>query len=485
MKKLLTFVIVPAVAVAMVFFESTLFSHNVLIARFLAVALVMIVWWMTEIVPLSITALLPVALFPLLGIMKGEVVSSLYFNDILMLLLGGFLIAIAVEKSGLHVRFSTLILSVFGHSPRYILLGLMTSNAFLSAWISNTTGTVMMIPVAMASLKGFSTYLSADRHKSVATGLFLGIAYSSSIGGISTLIGTPPNLIFQKIYHQTFPSLPQVTFATWAMIGVPLSLLMLVLTWGVLVYMFKIPAGRPLSEAPKPIPLPRMGWDEGWVLTIFLITIFLWTFRSDLNLGVMVLPGIGTLFPKPDFLDDGVIAIFMSIFLFLIPSRSVSGKRLLGAVDIKKIPWNVVLLFGGGFALASGFIHSGFSAWISQYFTYLSSLPVWTLIATISASSTFLSEIASNTAIAQVMMPILAQLAIHLRLSPFLLMVTSTISNSFSFMLPTSTPPNAIIFGTGKVPLQDMIRVGFLLNLLGILVVTLFMVGVFFWMGAT
>ena len=407
--------------------------------------------------------------------MKGETVASFYFNDILMLLLGGFLIAIALEKSGLHTRIATIILRAFGDGPRKILFGLMIANAFLSAWIANTTGTVMMIPIALATLQVFSKSLSKLKQESMAKGLLLGIAYSSSIGGVSTLVGTPPNLIFHKIYHQTFPHLPQISFTHWLAIGLPLSIVMLVIAWRVLIYMFDFPSGKDTARSVIDAPKRRLDWDETGVMIVFLITIFLWIFRADLNLGFAIVPGISRFLPHPDFLDDGVIAIGMAAILFLIPSKRPGQKTLLDSRAITEVPWDVILLFGGGFALAAGFMSTGFSEWISQHLVAFSQLPLVGMVGIICTTSTFLSEIASNTAMSQVMMPVLAQLAIQTGLSPALLMISATLSNSFSFMLPTSTPPNAIVFGTGKVPIRDMIKVGLILNLIGIIVVTLYM----------
>lgn len=474
MKKFFALILSPSISLGFLVFEQYLFPQNAVMARFIVVALMMFVWWITEIVPLWVTALLPVILFPVFGIMKGETAASFYFNDIAMLLLGGFLLAIAVEKSGLHKRIAALILSNFGGGSRKILFGLMSANALLSAWIANTTGTVMMIPVALAALRGFSENLPKTQQENLAKGLLLGIAYSSSIGGVSTLVGTPPNLIFHKIYHQIFPQLPQVTFLNWLVIGLPISIVMLVIAWRVLIYMFDFPSEKGLKTWQKS-PKQPIKWDEGWVICIFSITIILWMFRADLNLGFIVVPGISSLFTRPDFLDDGVVAVGMAAILFFIPSKAGTQKTLLDHQAIKEIPWDVMLLFGGGFALAGGFISTGFAEWISQYLARFAHLSLYFMIPVISTLSTFLSEIASNTAMAQLMMPVLAQLAIQTSLSPLLLMVSSTISNSFSFMMPTSTPPNAIVFATGRVPIRDMIRVGLILNIIGVIVVSLYM----------
>ncbi len=471
-----------------------------------AVALLMAVWWITETVPLAVTALVPVILFPAFGIMDGKAVSSQYFNYIIFLFIGGFMVALAMERWNLHKRMALAILKSFGAQPKQILLGFMAATAFLSMWISNTATAMMMVPIALAIIARLEEVLGPQKIKKFSIGIFLGIAYSASVGGVATLIGTPPNPIFVKIFHIFFPQAPGISFAKWFFFAFPLSLIFLFLVWILLVFLFcprREKAGvSDKDEEKKPGPsiekelfadqyraLGPISFEEKVVLVDFIILVFLWMFSKDIRIGSFIIPGWTNLFPQAQFINDGTISIAMAFLLFLIPAKNrlsstdnnkkTGNSTVLDWQTAVRLPWNIVLLFGGGFALAAGFKESGLSAWLGGQLKGLSTLPPVLIIALVCLFITFLTELTSNTATAQILLPILATLSISLEMNPLLLMIPGTLSCSFAFMLPVATPPNAIVFGTQRIRVADMARTGFLLNLLGVILITaaIFLIG--------
>lgn len=448
------------------------------IGSMMAVASLMAIWWIFEVIPLAITALLPVVLLPLLGISDGKTVSSAYFNHIIFLFIGGFLMAIAMQRWNLHKRLALKILRFTGTTPQRILLGFMLATAFLSMWISNTATAMLMVPIAM-SVVGKLEELHEGFTKHSASGIMLGIAYSASLGGIATLVGTPPNLSFARIYHIMFPMAPEISFAQWMLFALPLSVVMLAVTWLYLKTMFfrKIKldeSGRNILQMPQ----AKMSQEEKIVAFLFSLLALLWVFRADINLGFVNIAGWAKLFSHPEFLNDGTVGILVALPLFLIPSKQEKGKRLMDWEAAAKIPWDIVLLFGGGFALAGGINSSGLADWIGQQLQWTSGIHPLLIILLVTAAITFLTELTSNTATAEMALPILAGLAQASNIHPVLLMVPAAVAASMAFMLPVATPPNAIIFGTGMVNIRQMARTGFFLNLLGILLLTLI---VWFW----
>jgi len=432
----------------------------------------MAIWWITEAVPLPVTALIPVALFPLFGIMNGKTVSSLYFNHVIFLFLGGFMVAIAMEKWNLHRRIALFTLMIFGVKPAWILLGFMAVTAFLSMWISNTATTMMMVPIAMSVILNLETFLGKKDVKKYSVGLFLGIAYSSSIGGIATLIGTPPNPAFIRIFSISFPNAPEITFAQWFFFAFPISILFLIIAWFVLFVLF----GRIKFNLSKDhfrnsyAALGKMRKEEKIVLFIFVLLALLWLTRVPIVLENIKIPGWSQLFPHPEYINDGVVAIAVSMLLFIIPAKDQC--RILKWEDAKKLPWGIVLLFGGGFALAGGFKDSGLSNWVGQQLYGLKDLPPAVIVSSISTVVVGLTELTSNTATSQMVLPILAALGTSIGKNPLLLMVPATLASSFAFLMPVATPPNAIIFGTGRVTIREMFKTGLLLEIIGVIVIT-------------
>lgn len=447
------------------------------VTRTAAVALLMAAWWITEAIPLAITALLPMVLFPALGIMNGKAVAPVYFNHIIFLFIGGFLVALAMQRWNLHKRIALRILLWFGINPRSILLGFMVATAFLSMWISNTATTMMMVPIVLAIILNLEDHLGKSKVRKYSIGVFLGVAYSASIGGIATLVGTPPNLSFARILAISFPEAPDISFANWMVFAFPISVLMLILVWIYLAFFFcpkKSEFGLDLEIFKKQYrELGPISYEERVVLFDFIILAVLWLTRANIKIGAFNFPGWSSLFPHPGFLNDGVVAIAMAIILFLMPSKKQTGSRVMEWDAIAKLPWNIVLLFGGGFALASGFKESGLSLWFGHQLQGAGFLHPILLVACICLIITFLTELTSNTATAEMLLPILAALAVAVKINPLFLMIPGTLSCSCAFMLPVATPPNAIVFGTERLRIADMARAGFLLNLTGVVIITL------------
>ena len=445
----------------------------------LAVALLMATWWVFEVVPLAVTALLPVVLYPLLGIMNGKTVSAVYFNDIIFLFLGGFVVALAMQRWNLHKRIALRVLLFTGSSPAKILLGFMGATAFLSMWISNTATTMMMIPILLSIIEQISVNMDKRSSSRFTVGLLLGVAYSASIGGIATLVGTPPNPMFIKVFAIMFPKGPEISFATWFIFAFPISVLVFIFAWVYLYFLY-----RPSKEMVQTIDthlfkeqyhlLGKPSREEKVVFIDFMLMALLWLTRSGFNIGSFHLPGWSLLFSHPHFFNDGTVAILMALPLYFIPVKGKKNRFVMNWKYSKRLPWNIVLLFGGGFALAIGFKDSGLSEWFGQSLKFFSVFHPIVLIISVSLVMMFLTELTSNTATTQIFLPILASLAVSVKINPLFLMITATLSASMAFMLPVATPPNAIVFGSNKISVAQMAKTGFVLNLVSAVIITLF-----------
>jgi sodium-dependent dicarboxylate transporter 2/3/5 len=445
----------------------------------LAVALLMAIWWVTEAVPLAITSLLPVILFPLLGIMNGKEVSSTYFNHVIFLFIGGFIVAIAMQKWDLHKRIALKILMYTGISPARILLGFMVATAFLSMWISNTATTMMMVPILLSIIQKLEENIGEKAMGKYATGLLLGVAYSASIGGIATLVGTPPNLSFARIFQIMFPEAPEISFASWFSFALPITIILFIFVWGYL-YMIFSPKKTNWTNISKDTfkkqynELGKIKHEEKIILIDFVLLAVLWLTRSNITIGSFTFPGWSNIFPNPKFINDGTVAIMMAVLLFIIPTKKGKGEKIMNWKAATGIPWHIVLLFGGGFALASGFKESGLSLWFGDQLSWVVNIHPILLILIICLMMTFLTELTSNTATTEMLLPVLAGLSISTEINPLLLMIPATLSASMAFMLPVATPPNAIIFGTNRINIMEMARTGLILNLIGVIIITLF-----------
>lgn len=448
--------------------------ENSAVTKMAAVALLMAVWWITEAIPIPATALIPVAIFPLLGIMTGKAVASTYFNNVIFLFIGGFIMALALQRWNLHRRIALKIIMLIGASPRRIILGFMVATALLSMWISNTATTMMMVPIALAIILKFREWNQSAELNKFSVGLLISIAYSASIGGLATLIGTPPNLSFSRIFAIYFPNAPEISFTTWFAFGLPLTIIFLIIAWLLLSFMF----ARKRIELPKPklfkeeySKLGKTSYEEKVVLGLFLLLAALWLFRKDIILGSFTMPGWSSIWPMPGFIDDGTVAIVIALLLFIIPSRTTKG-RLMNWETASKLHWGIVILFGGGFALAAGFKASGLSVWVAQHLIGLGDITPVFITVCICTMITFLTELTSNTATSEMILPLLGSLAVAIKTNPLLLMIPATLSASCAFMLPVATPPNAIVFGTGEVKMWDMIKAGIIMNITGVILIT-------------
>ncbi len=434
-------------------------------------------WWLTETVDLAITSLLPFILLPILGISKADAVAMQYMNQIIFLFIGGFFIAYAMEKWGLHERLAYKIILLTGNTPAKVLLGVMITSWFISMWVSNTATVMMLIAAVLAIVKQKDIYHENSR-KGSATALLIGLSFSATIGGMATPVGTPPNMIFMGMYEKAFPENPPIDFLQWMTIGLPFSFLMLVASYFIIKMMF-IPTQVNHKFDMEIIlnrykTLGRMKREEKIISIIFMLTVILWFFRENLNLGVVHLKGWSHIFGVySSYIKDSTVVIFTSFFLFLIPSKQKTP--LLDWKDAERIPLSVILLFGAGFALADGFESSGLSNLAATQLYGLQGLPEWFILLCIAITVTILSEFASNTASVQLVLPVVIPLAAALGMNPLLLMLTATFSASLGFMLPVATSANTIVYGTGEIKTRDMMRVGILLDVIGVLLITAIM----------
>ncbi|SVA49506.1 uncharacterized protein METZ01_LOCUS102360 [marine metagenome] len=443
-----------------------------------AVALLMVIWWVSDAIPLFATAILPLFLFPLLGIMDGGETAQVYFNSTIVLFIGGFMIALTMEKWNLHRRIALSIIHVVGSGASRIILGFMIATAFLSMWISNTATAVMMVPIGLAIILQLEDDFGAERTHSFSVALMLGIAYAASVGGLMTLVGTPPNLALVRIFEILFPEAPPIAFAQWFVLAVPIGVIMIGFIWLLITQVFyrtsqDLTVDRVVVDKERN-QLGETSFEEKAVLAVFAMFAILLVLRVDLNLGFMTIPGWSRLLPFPEMADDGTVAIAMASLLFLIPTRdrTKGHQRIMGPDVIPKLPWNIVLLFGGGFALAAGLQTTGLAAMIGKQLEVVGNLPTFAIIILICLMITFLTEVASNTAMTEMILPVLAAVAVVTGTHPLLLMIPAAISASCAFMMPVATPPNAIVFGSGRISVAEMVRIGIFLNLIGVLVIT-------------
>lgn len=432
----------------------------------LASTLWIAVWWITEAIPIAVTALLPIILFPLTGGLDLNTTTSAFGHKFVFLYMGGFIIAIAIEKWNLHKRIALNIIQFIGTDVKKILLGVMVATAFLSMWISNTATAVMMLPIGIAIINQLKDNPNTDEDENLVFGkaMMLAIAYSASIGGVATLIGTPPNLVLAGVVLDTYDY--EITFLQWFMFGFPIALALLFICWKYLTsiaYKFQqkeFPGGK--AEIKRLLKnLGNISYEEKMVAAVFATTAFFWITRSFL---------FDTLLPE---LDDTIIAIGFAVVLFLIPSKDKS-QQLMNWEDAVKLPWGIILLFGGGMAIANGFESSGLALWIGNQMTLLVGMTTIILVLLLIAAVNFLTEITSNLATTAMLLPVLAPMAITVDLHPFVLMVGAAVAASCAFMLPVATPPNAVVFGAGYLRIPDMVNKGFVMNIVSIIILTLF-----------
>lgn len=417
-----------------------------------AVASLCVIWWVFEPVPIPVTSLVPLAVFQLTGVLTKDEVGQSYGSPLILLLLGGFILSKSMERSGAHLRLALFMVNLFGSSSsKRLVLGFMVTAATLSMWISNTATTLMLLPVALA-------VAAQAKDKELAIPLMLGVAFSASIGGIGTPIGTPPNLVFMQVYEQQFNQ--SITFTTWMSWGVPVVLCMIPMTW--------LWLSRKLTYTGG-FEMPEVGaWSslEKRVMTVFTITALAWVTRKE------PFGGWSSWFDLPNA-NDASVALIAVVMMFLIPSGNKEDKneKLLDWDTATTIPWGVLLLFGGGICLAKAFGVSGLSATIADNLSDLSSLPIWLMIFAICLGVTFLTETTSNTASTVLLMPVLAATAMGSHIDPKLLMIPAAISASCAFMMPVATAPNSIVYSSGFFTTKIMAREGIVLNICGAIII--------------
>lgn len=435
----------------------------------------MCTWWFTEAVSLAVTALVPVLMLPVLGIADCKSVSQQYTDSIVFLFIGGFMLAFAIEKWQLHKRIALKILSVVGTKPATVLFGVMLSTYLISNWISNTATTMMLFGAVFALIQETKNYISKNSGK-FAAALLLGLAFSATIGGLATPVGTPPNMYFFKAYKQAFPESTDLNFLKWSSIGYPISITFLLFTFFVLNFYFlrkKVNLDIDKSYFKNAYAqLGKFSWEEKWVFGVFISCILLWFTRADIDFGSFVFKGWNHIFIVPKYVDDAFVAILAAMVLFLIPSKANKGEALLIWDDAKKLRYDIILMFGSGFALAYGFEISGLSDWLATSLHILKGVPPFFIILGICMVVTVISEFASNIASIQLAIPVMVALQKDLEVAPLLLMMPATFAASLGFMLPVATAANTIVFGTREIEMRDMLRVGIVLDIVGILIIT-------------
>lgn len=421
------------------------------------------IWWIFEVTHLSVTALLPIILFPLSGALNLTETTASYGHKYIFLYMGGFMLAIAIEKWGLHKRIALNIIRLLGTGISRIILGFMIATAFMSMWISNTATSVMMLPIGMAIVTQLQDHPDTEENENQLFGksLMLAIAYSASIGGMATLIGTPPNLVLAGVVEQTYGV--EISFAQWFSFGFPITLLLLFIAW---LYLTRIAFSFKIEEFPGGIQeikrliknLGVISSEERSVVIVFIITATLWISRSFLQ---KVIPA----------LDDTIIAVAAGFILFMLPS-SQEKKKILNWEEAVKLPWGIMILFGGGMAMAAAFQSSGLAKWIGLQMMSFQGLPMLLMILLLITAVNFLTEITSNLATTAMLLPILAPMALAIDIHPYILMVSATVAASCAFMLPVATPPNAVVFGSGYLRIPDMVKTGIWMNLVSIIILS-------------
>ncbi len=443
--------------------------------RAAAVALLMAVWWISESLPIAATALVPLALYPLLSIMSMPETAERYADPVIFLFMGGFMLALAMQKWDLHKRIAFFVIALVGGGLRRMLFGFMLATFLISMWVSNTATAVMILPIAIAVTQELGLAETKGRETGFRIALMLAIAYAASIGGLGTLIGSPPNMIFAGQAKALLPGSAEIDFTRWFLFGFPVALGFLLITWAYLAIVVargapKINTNRELIRE-KLKTLGPCSRGELSVMIVFGLTVIAWITRENISAGSFTLPGWTNLLGLKG-VHDGTVAIAAALVLFITPVSFKKREFLLDWNWAAKIPWEVLLLFGGGFALAESFQMTGLAAWLGKGFGFLNGLPLPLLLFILCAATTFLSELMSNTAQITMMLPVLAAAAPTLGVHPYLLMIPATFAASLAFMMPVGTPPNAIVFGSGYLTIPQMAKTGFILNLLGALWIT-------------
>ncbi len=466
----------PLLAITLLLFD--LSPANPLATRMAAIVVWMAVWWLTDVVHHAVTALIPIVFIPLMGILDTKTTAMQYTEPIVFLFIGGFIIAFAIERWNLHQRIALRILMMVGSSPSKILFGVMLSSFLISMWISNTATTMMLLSAVLAVIYQAEKYFKADADsKNFAVALLIGLSYSATIGGMATPVGTPTNMIFMEFYKKTFAESLTMNFFEWFKIGFPIAVAFLLAAYFVLRILFV--RNKNKFEIEKDYfkteyaQLGKITYEEKMVALVFSITALLWFTRANIDFGYFTMKGWSNLFSKSDFISDTSVAMLMSFILFVIPSKNKKGEALITWKEASKLPFDIVLLFGGGFAMAKGIEVSGLSGWIASQLNFLSGVNIVLFIFLMCVIITIISEFASNVACIQLMLPVLVAVQSNMDVQPLTLLLPATLAASLGFMLPVATAPNTIVFGTHKIKINQMLKAGFYLDLIGIVLITI------------
>ena len=448
----------------------------------------MAVWWATEAVPLSITSLLPLVVLPLFRVILAKDIAKSYMSQEIMLFVGGFFISEALEESGLHTRFSLWLINKIGTSPKKIILAFMIAVAFISMWISNTTAAVMALPVALSVIEFFKASIkkenvdvdTAPGEFKFATALMLGVGFAASIGGMGTPIGTPPNIIFMSMSKQMFPNAPTLSFFDFAKFGTLFIIFFVPFTWFMLTSVFFKPGFGGLKESKEIFiqelkKLGNMTKKEKIVGVVFIITVFLWIFRVDINFGSFTIKGWSTLLGVSQYVHDSTVAILAALLFYIIPVDYNKGEYVLNKESVNKLPWDIILIFGGGLAIADTMVQTKLAEYIGSKLVFLQGMNLLLVIFIVGAAGFFIAQFTSHTSAASIFMPIAGAIATAAHIHPYLVMLPVTFAISLAFSLPASTPPNVIVMTGGHVNVKDMLKSGFTIGFLGLIILVLYM----------
>jgi len=438
----------------------------------LAVVALMTVWWIFESIPVYATAFVPLVLYPMFKVLPAGETAGNYGHSYVLMMLAGFLLAKSIESSNLHKRIALALMNTLGTSRQKLILSLMIATALISMCIANVTTALLMLPIALAIITRDEA--ATGGKTSFGPAMMLATAYSASIGGVATLIGSPTNLIFLGIMEKIFPDAPSIGFLMWLKIGLPVTILFLPVVWFYLIKYFKITgsiAGSQEIVKEELKSLGKMTPVEKRVMWVFALTTLAWIFRDELVFGQFKITGWSNLLGLEDYVHDSTVAMASAIFLFALPDGS--GKRLLDWKSASQIPWGVVMIVGGGYAIAAGFQSTGLASWLGTQLAFISAFPFWIVLVIVVGFILFFTELNSNTATANIFLPVLASIAIAGQTNPLLLMIPATFASTFAFMMPAGTGPNTVIFASERITVSEMVRCGFWLKLISLVMLTL------------
>ncbi|MHB1105008.1 MAG: SLC13 family permease [Lutibacter sp.] len=438
-----------------------------------AVVVLMSIWWITEAIPVYVTAFIPLVLYPPMRILSPADTAANYGHSYALMFLAVFFLAKAIETQNLHKRIALSIINIFGNSRQKIILSMMIATAVVSMWIANVTTALMMLPIGLSILAKDDEVEGAPKNL-FAPGLMLAIAYSASIGGLATLIGSPTNMIFVGIYEKMFPKAPPINFFVWLKIGIPILIILIPAFWYFIIRYFKIQGNlsKNLTIIKEELAaLGKMSSGEKRVLYVAAITVFGWVFKDDLILGQIVIPGWTGLFGITGNVHDGTIAMASAILLFMIPANK--ERRLINWKEASQIPWGVVMIVGGGYAVAEGFVSTGLADWLGSQLSFIQGYPFFIILVIVMTFVLFFTEFNSNTASANILLPVLASTALAASINPLLLMIPATVACSCAFMMPAATGPNTVVFASERVSVAQMVKCGFWLNIITLVLLTI------------